>query len=142
MPDLPILPAQVLPGSEWSGAQFDQGLAGGTIAAGQAVVLDPDTSTFRLTSSADPALALGPVVGLALHGASAGQPLRIQTAGPITLGTEAAPKPATIYALAATPGALAPATDLPSGQALTIVGIGGPNQTLILRIHATQQVIP
>lgn len=141
MADLAITATQVLPGLDTAGATFENGIAGVTVTAGQPVYLDSSTSTWKLAdnnSTAPEAVARG----IALHPASPGQPLKVQTGGPITLGAGAAPVLAKIYVLSGTPGAIAPVTDLVTGMRTTILGVGGPLNTLIMRIWATQQVAP
>jgi hypothetical protein len=140
MADLAITAAQVLPGTDAAGAQFAQGIAGASITAGQLVYLDSATNTYKLADNNDTSALLAIVVGVALHAAGTGQPLRVQTAGPITIGAGAAPASGVIYCLSATAGGIAPSADLASGNRTTIVGVGGASNTIILRLWASQQV--
>ena len=141
MVDLAITATQVLPGAESAGATFESGIAGVTVTAGQAVYLDSTTNTYKLAdnnSTAPEAI----VRGIALHGAAAGQPLKIQTGGPMTLGAGAAPTVARPYVLSGTPGAIAPVADLATGMRTTILGVGIAGNGIQLRPWATQQVAP
>lgn len=61
------------------------------------------------------------MVGIALHGASSGQPLRIQTGGTITIG--ATTVKGTTYIVSATAGGIAPYSDLANGWYRTIIGV-------------------
>jgi hypothetical protein len=141
MVDLAITASQVLPGLDSAGATFENGTAAVAVTAGQAVYLDTSTGTYKLAdnNSTSPEAI---VRGIALHAASAGQPLRIQTGGPLTLGAGAAPVVARPYVLSGTPGAIAPVADLATGMRTTILGVGGATNTLILRVWSTQQVAP
>jgi hypothetical protein len=142
MADLSITAAQVLPGSDAASPQFAQGIAGAAITAGQALYLDSTTNTYKLADNDATAAAESVVAGIALHAAGTGQPIRLQTAGPITLGAGAAPAVATIYCLSATAGGIAPSADLATGDRTTILGVGGASNTIILRINSSLQVKP
>ena len=141
MADFSITASQVLPGSEVAGATFENGIAGVAVTAGQAVFLEAATYTCKLadTNATAPEAV---VRGIALHAAAAGQPLRIQTAGPVTIGAAAAIPVGGVVVLSATAGGLAPVADLATGHRTTIIGIGGANNSLILRIWPSQQVRP
>ena len=79
--DLSITAANVAPSS---GAQYADGTAGATITAGQAVYLDTSANTYKL-ADCDATAATAVIAGIALNGASSGQPIKIQTAGTITI---------------------------------------------------------
>ena len=116
MAEIAPTPASVLPGAN---ADYYRGIAGGTIVAGTPVYLDATTNRL-MGADANGSLETAEVKGIALHAASLGQPLRIQTAGDITIG--AAVVLATIYILGAS-GQLAPAVDLASGWYCSVVGV-------------------
>lgn len=83
MSDLVISAANVLPGA---GAQYQTGTCGSTaVTAGMVVYLDPATNTF-IPADANASSVTATAAGIALHGSSPGQPLKIQTAGVIALG--------------------------------------------------------
>lgn len=62
-----------------------QGSAGETVTAGKVVYLDSATGAYKLADS-NGAAALRSPVGIALNGASAGQPLSIALSGQVTIG--------------------------------------------------------
>ena len=134
MPDLVITPSSVLAGQD---AAFYQGVAGVAITAGQAVTLDAATKQLTLADS-NAAVGLASVKGIALHAASVGQPLRIQTNGMITLGGTTV---GMIYVLSGTPGGIAPAAELAVGMHTSIVGVGAASGALKLAlVNSGQQV--
>jgi hypothetical protein len=133
MVDLAITTSQVLPGTA-SDATFAQGIAGSTITAGQAVYLDTSVGQYKLADNND-SIATAVAVGIALHGALAGQPLRIQTGGDITIGAAAAAVPGTIYCVSATPGGICPAVDLGSGKRTSILAVAKTASVLQLRLN-------
>ena len=141
MADFAITASQVLPGSEAASATFENGIAGVAVTAGQPVFLEAGTNTYKL-SDANATAPEAVVRGVALHAAAAGQPLRIQTAGPLTIGAGAAIPVGGVVVLSATAGGLAPVADLATGHRTTIIGIGGALNSLILRIWPSQQVRP
>lgn len=134
MPDLVITPDSVLAGTD---AAFYQGIAGAALTAGQVVTLDPATKQLKLADS-NAAVALATVKGIALHAASVGQPLRIQTNGTLTVGGTTVGK---IYVLSGTPGGIAPVEELLAGMYTSILGIGAAGGTLKLAlVNSGQQV--
>lgn len=141
MADLSVTASQVLPGLESAGATFANGTAGASITAGQAVYLDTAAGTYKLADAND-STATAVVAGIALHAASTGQPLRIQTAGPLTIGAGAAPAVGMIYAVSATAGGIAPQADLTTGHRTSIIGVGTATGVITLRIWATNAVKP
>lgn len=140
MADLTITASQVLPGSD-STSQFAQGTAGASITAGQVLYYDSTAATYKLADNND-TQATSVVAGIALHAAGTGQPIRLQTAGPITLGAGAAPAVGSVYVLSATAGGIAPVADLATGNRTTILGVGGASNTVTLRINSSLQVRP
>lgn len=118
MADLTITAAQVLP---VSGYRSETRVAGATITAGQAVYRD-SSQTWQLADG-DAALTAA-AAGIALNGASAGQPCQVQTGGTITLGAGAAPVVGETYCASLTAGGIAPDADILTGDFKTILGIG------------------
>lgn len=139
MTDLAITAAQVQPGT--TDASFAQGTAGATITAGQTVYLDSSSGTYK-PANATTSAATAAVVGVALNGASSGQPLKIQVGGTLTLGAGAAPAVGTVYCQSTNNGGIAPAVDLATGMRTSILGVGGAANTIILKINNSQQVHP
>ena len=139
MAALTITAAQVLPGAN---AVVEQGTAGATITAGMSVYKDSADNNHWKPADADStgtAITAGSAgLSIALHGASDGQPLRVQTGGDeITLGAGAAPAQGTVYVVGVTGGAIAPESDLASGDRLSILGVGDGTSKLKLCMKAT-----
>lgn len=131
MSDISITPANVLKGSS---AVTENGHAGATITAGQAVYLDTTTNTYKLADS-NGAAALRVPRGIALNGASAGQPLQVQTRGLITIG--ATLTAGVTYYLSDTPGGICPLADVGTGEYACIIGIATTTAILSLGINAS-----
>lgn len=129
MTDLSITAANVVAGS---GARKRQGVAGATITAGQVVYLDAATNTYKL-ADCDAASALRSPAGIALHGASANQPLAIAESGPVTLG--ATMTAGVAYYLSQVPGGICPVADLSTGDYPTILGIATSASVLNIKIQ-------
>lgn len=117
MADVSVTAANVVAGAT---AQKRTGIAGATITAGQPVYEDSsDSYKFKL-ADANASAATSNVVGIALHGASSGQPLTIVTEDDdftpgFTLDLTGAGAPKTFYFLSATAGGICPVTDLTTG---------------------------
>lgn len=118
MVDLVITAASVLPGS---GAKKVTGTAGATIAAGQVVYLDSADDKYKLADNNSATAAVRSPAGIALHGAASGQPLTIQSAGPITIGATVTAGVA--YYLSDTPGGICPVADLLTGEYPVVLGL-------------------
>jgi len=131
MAEISQTPASVIPGSD---AIYARGIAGGTVTAGAPVYLDETTQRY-LVADANASLSTAEVKGIALGAASAGQPLRIQVAGTITIGGTVVLS--TIYILGAA-GGIAPASDLASGWFTTILGVATSATQLRLCIFASR----
>ena len=129
MADLSITAANVVPGSD---AVRESGTAGATITAGQLVYLDTSDMKFKLADS-NGASALRVPNGIALNGASNGQPLSIQKGGDITIGATLTAGVA--YYLSDTPGGICPVADLGSGEYPCIVGIAKSASVLSVNIQ-------
>lgn len=130
MADLIITAANVLAGTN---AEIVRGTAGATITAGQAVYLDTASTGEWLLADSDSAtvIARGSAkFGIALNGASDGQPLAIQTGGDITIG--ASVTAGTAYYLSDAPGGICPIADLVTGDYITLIGIA--TSTTVIKI--------
>lgn len=120
MAALSVTPGSVVKGS---GATVTNGTAGATITAGQSVYFDSATSKWKLAQddgTAEEAGASG--VGIALNGASDGQPLAVQVQGLLTAG--ATVTVGQIYCLGDGAGDIVPYSDLGSTDKVTILGVG------------------
>lgn len=129
MADLSITAASVIAGS---GSRKVGGTAGATITAGKVVYLDTTDSKYKL-ADADGASALRSPAGIALNGASDGQPLSVLTEGPITIG--ATMTAGVTYYLSPNPGGIAPIADILAGDYPTIIGIATSSTVLNVNIQ-------
>lgn len=135
MADLTITAANVQPGS---GAAIRNGTAGATITAGQVVYLDEATTGEWLLADADAASAVARgsgKIGIALNGASDGQPISVQTDGDITIG--ATMTAGVAYFLSPTAGGIAPYADILAGDFVTLVGVSTSTTVLSLGFKYT-----
>lgn len=128
MSDLSITAANVKAGAN---AVTIQGVAGATVTAGQVVYRDGADSKFKLGDSDSATAAVKDATGIALHGASDGQPLMVQTGGEITPG--ATMVAGTSYYLSSTPGAIQPVGDLGTEDVI-LIGIAKSATVLALKI--------
>src|SRR3712207_6336757 len=110
MADLSITAASVA--ARGTGKTRD-GAGGAEINAGQVVARDADVS-FKMADSNSGTARLRSPIGIALHAAATGQPLKILTSGEITIGATLTAGVA--YFLSDTPGGICPAADLSSGE--------------------------
>lgn len=136
--DVSITAANVLPGAN---AVIQSNTAGASITAGQLVYLDASTNTVKLADTNNTILTAA-CYGVALNGASSGQPINIQTAGDYTLGGTITV--GGIYIVSATAGAVAPVADLASGYYTTVWAIGKTTTvaTIINRGPSTLVPVP
>src|SRR5262245_22099519 len=137
MADLAVTPSQVQPGT---GTQYDYfGLAGATITAGQIVYKDSTTTPANKYKPADSDLsaAAATVYGMAMHGASDGQPLVVATSGEVILGAGAAPTAGTPYYASKTNagGLICPFADLTAGCFVVQIGYGKAGNKIQLGIQ-------
>jgi len=135
MSDVSITAANVLAGAN---AITRMGVAGTTITAGQVVYEDTsDSSKFKL-ADANASATTAKAAGIALHGAAAGQPLKIDvedddfTPGG-TLSLSAAADDG-VYVLSGTAGGIAPIGDLASGMYPVILGVAKSTTKMNLKI--------
>lgn len=129
MADLTITAASVVAGS---GASTTNGTAGATITQGQVVYRDAADGKYKLADNNSATAAVRSPVGIALNSASNSQPLRVLTAGPITIGATLTAGVA--YYLSDTPGGISPVADLASGEYPSIIGIATSTTVLNVRI--------
>ena len=119
MADLTITAANVL---QSTGSQVRTGTAGATITAGQVVYVDASAANVLKLSDTDASAAAANAVGIALHGASSGQPLDYQVSGNITIGATVAV--GEVYVGSGTAGGIAPVADLATADYTTVIGVG------------------
>lgn len=132
MADLTITPANVVTGDA-SGIDRS-GFAGATITAGQVVYKDASTGRWLLADDNSATVAARTPGGVALNGASNGQPLGVQRSGDMTLGATLVA--GTTYYLSDTPGGIGPAADLAAGEYPSIIGIAKSTTVLNVNINS------
>lgn len=107
--DLSITAGSVLASSQ---ATIYNGTAGATITAGQVVYRDASDSNKIKLADADASATASRAFGIALNGASSGQPVRVVTADPaLTVGATLS-LTAPVYVLSGTAGGIAPIADM------------------------------
>ncbi len=129
MTDISITAANVAKGAD---AVVEHGTAGAAITAGQVVYKDAADGKFKLADCDSATAAAKNPYGIALNGASSGQPLDVQRSGDITIGgtlTEG-----TAYYLSGTAGGIAPLADIASGDDPILLGLATSTSVLRLRI--------
>lgn len=130
MADLSITAANVVAGGS---ATTRDGLAGATLTAGQVVYLDSATNTYKLADCDSGTAAVRSPAGIALNGAASGQPVRVLTSGPVTIG--ATMTAGLAYYLSPTAGGICPVADVLSGDYPVIIGIATSTTVLDVKIH-------
>lgn len=125
MTDLVITAANV---AKQGGASVRDAEANATITAGQVLALDSDA---KAVLASDTTAALAAAVGIALNGASAGQPVRFCTGGDINLGATLAV--GKHYCLSAS-GGIAPVDDIAGSEFPTYLGYAISSSILRLQI--------
>lgn len=129
MADLVLTPASVIAASD---ATTESGVAGATITAGQVVALNTTTGKYVL-ADADGASGIDRPRGIALNGASDGQPLKIAKAGNVTLG--AVLTAGVSYFLSPTPGGIGVRGDVLTADIVSSLGIATSTTVLALDIQ-------
>lgn len=130
MADLTLTPASVLPGAN---AQINRSYnAGATVTAGKVVYRAAADSKWKLAdnNSATAEVRGADGIGIALNGASDGQPLAVQTGGDITIGGTLTV--GTTYTLSDTPGGIGPTADLATGEYVVLLGVAKSVSVLAL----------
>lgn len=132
MADVSITPANVASAAAATRARRE---AGATITAGKMVFRDPSTFKSGLADCDSATAAVRSPEGIALNGASDGQPLDIHTEGDITIGGTLTP--GLPYYLSPTAGGICPIGDLSTGDYITFVGIAISESVLRVKIIET-----
>ena len=131
MADLSITAADVI---KTDSTLIAEGTAGATVTAGQPVYKDSTASGKLKPADAD-VLATAAAVGIALHGASDGQPLRYATGGNLTLS--AVMTVGAVYVVSTTAGGIAPVADLGSGDYVTLLGVATTTSNIKLSVSVS-----
>jgi hypothetical protein len=136
---LTITATQVVPGTGATITRYTAG-SGQTFTAGM-TVYDQGFHVAGI-ADADGSAASAVCVGIALNGASPGQPVDVLEAGLITLGAGAAPAEGTPYFLSPTAGGISPLADVLSADYLVYLGMGIGSNQLSVQIHNTGAQVP
>lgn len=136
MVDLVITPASVVKGGN---AQVENGTSGATITAGQTVYKEAATGLFKLADSNSATLEARPTYGIALHAASANQPLAVHVAGDITIGATVVA--GTPYYQSESAGGIQPHADLSATELVTLIGFATTTTNIAVRIQYTGVVL-
>lgn len=118
MADISVTAASVLPTST---TQIKRGTAGATITAGKVLYLDTTVDRWKLADNNDAAEMVRAAKGIALNGASAGQPIAVAVGGDVTFN--AALTAGTAYYLSDTAGGICPLADVGSGEYAVLLGL-------------------
>ena len=136
MADLSITASDVL---KTTTTKTYQGVAGATVTAGQPVYADAADSGKYQPADAD-ASATSAAIGIATHGAAAGQPLIVAQYGSLTLS--AVMTAGEVYCVSTTAGGIAPVGDLTSGNYVTVLGVATTTSNLKLGLNASATAKP
>lgn len=116
-----------------------EGTAGATITAGQPLYKD-SADSYKLKLADADVLASSVCVGLSLHGASSGQPLKYATRGDVTFNS--AFTVGQVYVASVNAGGIAPYSDLASGDYVSILGVATTATNLKLGILSSSIAKP
>lgn len=112
---------------------------GATVTAGQALYTDPAANFVAKLAQCDGEAREAQVVGIALNGGAAGQPVLVLTAGPLE-GCEA--EVGVVYVLSGTAGGIMPVEDLVDDDYVTVLGIGVAAGVMMVDIQASGVQVP
>lgn len=133
MADLTITAGEVL--ASTNDATYYTGTVGSAqITAGQACFLDTSVNTIKLAGAT--ASTTCTTKGIALNTGAAGQPIKLQGGGTITVGAAAGVVNGTVYILSGTaPGGIAPSTDAAAGWYISVIGVGNSAAQLVMVLN-------
>ncbi|MDW9899115.1 hypothetical protein GOB10_25755 [Sinorhizobium meliloti] len=130
MADLVLAASDIIAGP--NSAQ-EHGMAGETITAGKAVYKSASTKKWMLADSNSATAAARQAGGIALNGASDGQPITVHKSGDLTVGAVLTAGQA-IY-LSDTPGGLCPLADVGAGEYVCLIGLAKSTTVLAADIQ-------
>lgn len=119
MTDISVTPTAVKPAN--ARTRIEEGVAGSSITAGQAIYADPADSYKLKPAVATNQTQAKNVVGIALNAAAVDQPLDYVVQGDVTFNS--ALTAGTVYVLGGNAGGIAPSADLAGARYGTILGI-------------------
>lgn len=132
MPDASVTASSVI---KTSTTKSTTKTAGVTITAGQVLCRNNSTGKIELADVNGASSYMKTVVGVALHGATANQPIEYAYEGDLTFN--AGLTKGTIYVGSSNAGGLAPSTDLASGHTVSIVGAASSTTNLQIKLNNT-----
>lgn len=130
MADLVLTPSAIIAGS--NSAQ-EHGTAGETISAGKAVYKSATTKKWMLADSNSATAAARQAGGIALNGASDGQPITVHKSGDLTVDAVLTAGQA-VY-LSDAPGGLCPLADVGTGEYVCLIGLAKSTTVLAVDIQ-------
>lgn len=130
MADLVLAASDIIAGP--NSAQ-EHGMAGETITAGKAVYKSATTKKWMLADSNSATAAARQAGGIALNGASDGQPITVHKSGDLTVGAVLTAGQA-IY-LSDTAGGLCPLADVGAGEYVCLIGLAKSTAVLAVDIQ-------
>ncbi|RAS16124.1 hypothetical protein [Ensifer adhaerens] len=130
MADISVTPSAVVAGA--NSAQ-DHGTAGETITAGKAVYKSATTKKWMLADSNSATAAARQAGGIALNGASDGQPITVHKSGDLTVGAVLTAGQA-VY-LSDTAGGLCLLADVGAGEYVCLIGLAKSTSVLAVDIQ-------
>ncbi len=130
MADLVLTASAIIAGS--NSAQ-EHGTAGEAITAGKAVHKSATTKKWMLADSNSATAAARQAGGIALNGASDGQPITVHKSGDLTVGAVLTAGQA-VY-LSDTPGGMAPLADVGAGEYVCLLGLAKSTSVLAVDIQ-------
>ena len=122
---------------DWSRVELT---AGATITAGQVCYMDTANSNVAKLAQSDGTALEGTVKGIAMHGASSGQPIILAVSGDIDIG--ATVTVGETYVLSQTAGGIAQVGDLSSGDYVSHIGVGTAADNLKISIVNSGVEVP
>lgn len=136
MADITVTAASVVPGT---GSTLKTATAGEAIAAGQSVVINPDTKKLMLADNDNATSYVRGAAGVSANSAALNQPCSFVTDGPMTPGATLVK--GTTYCVSGTPGGICPQADVVSTDELVVIGYASSASELVVGIRDTGVVI-
>ncbi|MGH0263304.1 hypothetical protein NKY45_17720 [Sinorhizobium meliloti] len=130
MADLVLTASDIIAGSK---SAQEHGTAGETITAGKSVYKSATTKKWMLADSNSATAAARQAGGIALNGASDGQPITVHKSGDLSLGAVLTAGQA-VY-LSDTPGGLCPLADVGTGEYVCLIGLAKSTTVLAVDIQ-------
>lgn len=119
-----------------TGCTTQEGIAGASITAGQAVYMDSTDSDKIKLADADASTAAAAAVGISLHAATSGQPIEYAVAGNVTFN--AVLTAGKVYVVGGTAaGDINPVADLTTNWRTTVLGVATSTTNLRMLLYAS-----